>query len=151
MSSFHEVTRGYTIAIIKPHAMPKQKEITARIVNNGFVVAQSVKIQISDEQAAKLYTEHATKSFYGALCKSMTSGPVFVMKLVRMDDREPVAEFRQILGSTNPAFAAPGTLRADFANRDPAKLEENAVHGSDSEESARREFEIFAKNLVSTI
>jgi nucleoside-diphosphate kinase len=148
MISQTEAERKYTIAIIKPHAVTRdlQVQISDRIAGNGFVVEQRVQMKMTSAQISALYAEHAGKSFYDTLCKSMAD-EVIVMKLVRNDGLDPVVEFRQMMGHTNPAFAAPGTLRAEFGNRDPAKLEENAVHGSDSEESAKREFAIFAYDL----
>lgn len=140
----NETGQRYTFAIIKPHAVIKdlQIQIADRIKGNGFVIAQYITTRIGVEQAAQLYDEHKERSFYEALISSMTSGDVVLMKLVRNDDIDPVTEFRKMMGNTNPQLASAGTLRAEFGNTE--KMEENAVHGSDSAESAQREFGIFA-------
>ena len=93
-------------------------------------------IHLSDEMASGFYAEHEGKPFFEDLKKFMTSGPVFVQVL---EGDNAVQKNRDLMGSTNPKEAMPGTIRADFAN----SIDANAVHGSDSSTSAKREIEYF--------
>ena len=93
-------------------------------------------IHLSDEKASGFYAEHIGKSFFEDLKKFMTSGPVFVQVL---EGENAVQKNRELMGSTNPMEANPGTIRSDFAK----SIDANAVHGSDSLESAKREIEYF--------
>ena len=127
-----------TLSIIKPDAVGKN--VTGKIIsrfeeNNLYLVAGKL-VHLSDEMASGFYAEHEGKPFFNDLKKFMTSGPVFVQVL---EGENAVQKNRDLMGSTNPKEAAPGTIRADFAN----SIDANAVHGSDSVESAKREIEYF--------
>ena len=127
-----------TLSIIKPDAVGKNiigKIISRFEENNLFLVAGKL-VHLSDEMASGFYAEHEGKPFFNDLKKFMTSGPVFVQVL---EGENAVQKNRDLMGSTNPKEAAPGTIRADFAN----SIDANAVHGSDSVESAKREIEYF--------
>ena len=127
-----------TLSIIKPDAVAKNvigKIISRFEENNLFLVAGKL-VHLSDEMASGFYAEHEGKPFFNDLKKFMTSGPVFVQVL---EGENAVQKNRDLMGSTNPQEAAPGTIRADFAN----SIDANAVHGSDSVESAKREIEYF--------
>ena len=127
-----------TLSIIKPDAVAKNvigKIISRFEENNLFLVAGKL-VHLSDEMASGFYAEHEGKPFFNDLKKFMTSGPVFVQVL---EGENAVQKNRDLMGSTNPKEAALGTIRADFAN----SIDANAVHGSDSVESAKREIEYF--------
>tara|TARA_B100001027_G_C16219229_1_gene308971 strand:- start:343 stop:768 length:426 start_codon:yes stop_codon:yes gene_type:complete len=127
-----------TLSIIKPDAVAKNvigKIISRFEENNLFLVAVKL-VHLSDQMASGFYAEHEGKPFFNDLKKFMTSGPVFVQVL---EGENAVQKNRDLMGSTNPKEAAPGTIRADFAN----SIDANAVHGSDSVESAKREIEYF--------
>ena len=127
-----------TLSIIKPDAVARNvigKIISRFEENNLFLVARKL-VHLSDEMASGFYAEHEGKPFFNDLKKFMTSGPVFVQVL---EGENAVQKNRDLMGSTNPKEAAPGTIRADFAN----SIDANAVHGSDSVESAKREIEYF--------
>ena len=127
-----------TLSIIKPDAVGKNvigKIISRFEENNLYLVARKL-VHLSDEMASGFYAEHEGKPFFNDLKKFMTSGPVFVQVL---EGENAVQKNRDLMGSTNPKEAAPGTIRADFAN----SIDANAVHGSDSVESAKREIEYF--------
>ena len=127
-----------TLSIIKPDAVARNvigKIISRFEENNLFLVAGKL-VHLSDEMASGFYAEHEGKPFFNDLKKFMTSGPVFVQVL---EGENAVQKNRDLMGSTNPKEAAPGTIRADFAN----SIDANAVHGSDSVESAKREIEYF--------
>ena len=127
-----------TLSIIKPDAVAKNvigKIISRFEENNLFLVAGKL-VHLSDQMASGFYAEHEGKPFFNDLKKFMTSGPVFVQVL---EGENAVQKNRDLMGSTNPKEAAPGTIRADFAN----SIDANAVHGSDSVESAKREIEYF--------
>ena len=127
-----------TLSIIKPDAVAKNvigKIISRFEENNLFLVAGKL-VHLSDEMASGFYAEHEGKPFFNDLKKFMTSGPVFVQVL---EGENAVQKNRDLMGSTNPKEAALGTIRADFAN----SIDANAVHGSDSAESAKREIEYF--------
>ena len=127
-----------TLSIIKPDAVAKNvigKIISRFEENNLFLVAGKL-VHLSDEMASGFYAEHEGKPFFNDLKKFMTSGPVFVQVL---EGENAVQKNRDLMGSTHPTEAAPGTIRADFAN----SIDANAVHGSDSAESAKREIEYF--------
>ncbi|MCK4577712.1 MAG: nucleoside-diphosphate kinase [Candidatus Marinimicrobia bacterium] len=127
-----------TLAIIKPDAMAArhQGKILDRILQGGFNVRGSRIIRMSKQQAEGFYEVHRGKPFFEELTAFMSSGPT--MPLVLEKDNA-VADFRDLIGVTNPADAAEGTIRKDFA----ASLGENAVHGSDSDENAEKEVAFF--------
>lgn len=127
-----------TLSIIKPDAVAKNVigEIYARFEQAGLRIVASKMLQLTDESAGGFYAEHQGKGFYGDLIEFMTSGPVMVQVL---EGENAVATNRELMGATNPAEAAPGTIRADYAN----SIDANAVHGSDSPTSAEREVNYF--------
>ena len=127
-----------TLSIIKPDAVAKNVigKIIDRFESNGLRIAAMKKIKLTKEDAAKFYEVHKERPFYNDLCEYMSSGPVVVMVL---EGENAVAKNRELMGATNPKEAAPGTIRADFAE----SIEANAVHGSDSLENAKKEIAFF--------
>ena len=127
-----------TLSIIKPDAVSKNiiGKIISRFEDNGLCIVAGKLIQLDDEMASGFYAEHEGRPFFDDLKKFMTSGPVFVQVL---EGEGAIQKNRELMGSTNPQEADPGTIRADFAN----SIDANAVHGSDSETSAAREINYF--------
>ena len=127
-----------TLSIIKPDAVGKNVigKIISRFEDNQLTMVAGKLIHLSDEMASGFYAEHEGKPFFEDLKKFMASGPVFVQVL---EGDNAVQKNRDLMGSTNPKEAMPGTIRADFAN----SIDANAVHGSDSTTSAKREIEYF--------
>lgn len=130
-----------TLSIIKPDAVAKNLigAINSRFETAGLsIVAQKMQ-HLSQEQAEGFYAEHKERPFFSALVEFMTSGPVVVQVL---EGENAIAKNREIMGATNPAEAAAGTLRHDYAN----SIDANAVHGSDAPASAEREIGYFFKS-----
>jgi nucleoside-diphosphate kinase len=127
-----------TLSIIKPDAVAKNVvgEIYSRFERSGLKVVEAKMVQLDDELAGGFYAEHKERPFYKDLVGFMTSGPVMISVL---EGEGAVLRHRELMGATNPAEAAAGTLRADYA----ASIDANAVHGSDSLESAAREIGYF--------
>ena len=127
-----------TLSIIKPDAVGKNiiGKIISRFEDNGLNLVAGKLIHLTDNMASGFYAEHDGKPFFDDLKKFMTSGPVFVQVL---EGENAVQKNRDLMGSTNPQEAEPGSIRADFAK----SIDANAVHGSDSIESAKREIEYF--------
>ena len=127
-----------TLSIIKPDATKKGVigKIIDRFESNGLRIAAAKKVHLSVEDAKKFYEVHASRPFYNDLVDFMTSGPVVVMVL---EGENAVLKNRELMGATNPKEAAPGTIRADFAE----SIDANAVHGSDSLENAKIEIAFF--------
>lgn len=127
-----------TLSIIKPDAVAKNiiGKIYSRFETNGLKIVASKMLQLSQEKAGGFYAEHEGRPFFNDLVGFMTSGPVVVQVL---EGEGAVAKNRDLMGATNPAEAAEGTIRADFAQ----SIDANAVHGSDSIESAAREVAYF--------
>ena len=127
-----------TLSIIKPDGVGKNVigKIISRFEDNNLNLVAGKLIHLTDELASGFYAEHDGKPFFKNLKKFMTSGPVFVQVL---EGENAVQKNRDLMGSTNPLDADPGTIRADFAK----SIDANAVHGSDSIESAKREIEYF--------
>jgi len=127
-----------TFSIVKPDAVAKNHigAIYARFESAGLQIVASKMMQLSQEKAEGFYAEHSERPFFNDLVSFMTSGPVVVQVL---EGENAIKSNREIMGATNPADAARGTLRADFAN----SIDENAVHGSDAPESAAREIAYF--------
>ncbi len=127
-----------TLSIIKPDAVGKNiiGKIISRFEDNGLCVVAGKLIHLNDEMASGFYAEHDGKPFFDALKSFMTSGPVFVQVL---QGEDAIHKNRELMGATNPQEASAGTIRADFAQ----SIDANAVHGSDSAESAIREIEYF--------
>jgi nucleoside-diphosphate kinase len=131
-----------TLSIIKPDATRRNLtgQIVARLEKGGLRVIAQRRIRLSLEQAQAFYAVHKARPFYNDLCKFMTSGPVVVQVL---EGDNAIARNREIMGATNPANAAPGTIRKDFAE----SVEANSVHGSDSPETAANEIRFFFSDL----
>ena len=131
-----------TLAIIKPDAVEKRVagEIITRIERAGFTIVAAKMIHMSSGEAGGFYIVHRERPFYGSLCAFMTEGPVLVMAL---EAEDAIARWRELMGATDPAKAAPGTIRRDLAS----SIEANAVHGSDSPESAAFEITYFFSAL----
>ena len=127
-----------TLSIIKPDAVAKGHvdEICKRLEDAGLSITEKKSIHMDDALAEGFYIEHKGKPFFEDLIKFMTSGPIQVQVL---EGHDAIVNYREVMGSTNPKEAAPGTLRADFAE----SIDANAVHGSDSPESAKREINYF--------
>ncbi|HAR42993.1 MAG TPA: nucleoside-diphosphate kinase [Bdellovibrionales bacterium] len=127
-----------TFSIIKPNAVEKNVigEIITRFEKRGLRIAAAKFVHLSREKAEGFYIEHQAKPFFQSLIRFMTSGPVLLMCL---EGENAVLLNREIMGATDPAKAAPGTIRKDFAD----SMEANAVHGSDSPKSAERELAYF--------
>lgn len=127
-----------TLAIIKPDAVSSGKlgPIIAHIEKAGFKIREAQLIRMGREQAEAFYEVHRGRPFYDELVKFMSSGPCFPIALEKPD---AVAAFRATIGATDPAEAAPGTIRKLFAE----SKGRNAVHGSDSDENAAREIAFF--------
>ena len=134
-----------TLSIIKPDAVKKNVigEIISRFESNGLKLVAAKLIHLNDELASGFYAEHEGRPFFEDLKKFMTSGPVFVQVL---EGENAISLNRELMGNTDQKQAAPGTIRADYAN----SIDANAVHGSDSPESAAREINYFfpEDNLV---
>lgn len=127
-----------TISIIKPDAVAKNVigEIYSRFEKAGLKIIAARMMHLSREKAGEFYDVHKERPFYGELVDFMTSGPVMVQVL---EGEDAIAKNREVMGATNPKEAAPGTIRADFAE----SIDENAVHGSDAAETAAREIDFF--------
>ncbi|MGF1593435.1 MAG: nucleoside-diphosphate kinase [Kiloniellaceae bacterium] len=127
-----------TFSIIKPDAT--RRNITGKIIDRleqaGLRVVASKRIHMTREQAEGFYAVHKERPFFNDLCSFMTSGPVVVQVL---EGENAVAKNREVMGATNPKDAAPGTIRADFAE----SIEANSVHGSDAPETAAQEIRFF--------
>ena len=133
-----------TLSIIKPDAVKKNVigKIISRFEENGLRIAAVKKVQLSRSEAQEFYAVHKERPFYNDLVDFMISGPVVIMVL---EGNNAVAKNRELMGATNPKEAAPGTIRADFAD----SIDANAVHGSDSKENANIEIEFFfAKSKI---
>ncbi len=127
-----------TLAIIKPDAVKKRVigRIIQRIEDEGFNILGLKMVQLSLEEAKTFYAVHKDKPFYDSLTEFMSSGPIVVLLL---EGEEAIKHWREVMGATNPAEARPGTLRREFG----FSLERNAVHGSDSPQTAEVEIKFF--------
>ena len=123
-----------TLSIIKPDAVAKNVigEIYARFEKSGLKIVAAKQKQLSRAEAEGFYAVHSERPFLKALVEFMISGPVMIQVL---EGENAVAKHRELMGATNPKEAAPGTIRADFAD----SIDANAVHGSDAAETARVE------------
>lgn len=127
-----------TLSIIKPDAVAKSAigQILTRFESSGLKIIAAKMAQLSREQAESFYEIHRERPFFKDLVEFMISGPVMIQVL---HGENAVMKNREIMGATNPKEAAPGTIRADFAD----SIDANAVHGSDSLENAAREIRFF--------
>ena len=130
-----------TLSIIKPDAVERNldNEIKKIFIDNGFKVLKSKKIQIEKSEAEKFYKIHETKPFYNDLCSYLSSGPIIVMVLEKIN---AVLDNRELMGATNPKDAKDGTIRKKFG----ISIDKNSVHGSDSLENAKIEIDFFFKD-----
>jgi nucleoside-diphosphate kinase len=131
-----------TLSIIKPDATKRSLtgEINARLEKAGLRIVAQRRIRLSRAQAEAFYAEHKGKPFFESLCGFMSAGPVVVQVL---EGEGAIAKNREVMGATDPAKAAKGTIRKDFAQ----SIEANSVHGSDSPASAAREIAFFFSAL----
>ena len=127
-----------TLAIVKPDAVAKGAagDIIASIENNGFRIIGLKMLHLKKVQATAFYAVHVGKPFFDSLAAFMTSGPVVVLALEKSN---AIADWRKLMGATNPANAEDGTIRKKHAEN----IERNAVHGSDAEDTARFELSFF--------
>jgi nucleoside-diphosphate kinase len=130
--------RERTLSIVKPDAVAKRKigEILARAEGEGLRLVAGKLLRLTREDAARFYVVHRERPFYGSLCEFMSSGSVFVSVL---EGENAIAKWREIMGATDPAKAAPGSVRRDFGTN----VERNATHGSDAPDTARWEIAFF--------
>jgi nucleoside-diphosphate kinase len=131
-------TQQRTLAIIKPDAVAKNAtgDIISTIHKSGFHIIGLRMMEITEEQAEGFYAVHAGKPFFSSLTKFMASGPIVVLALEKVN---AIADWRKLMGATNPANAEEGTIRKKWASN----IENNAVHGSDAEETAKFELSYF--------
>ena len=127
-----------TFSIIKPDAVAKNHigDIYQRFEQSGLRIIAARMLHLSREQASAFYAVHQARPFFGELVDFMTSGPIMVQVL---EGENAIARHRELMGATDPAKAAPGTIRADFAQ----EVTENAVHGSDGPDTAAVEIAFF--------
>ncbi len=127
-----------TLAIVKPDAVAKGAtgDIIASIENDGFRIIGMKMLHLKKAQATAFYAVHVGKPFFDSLATFMTSGPVVVLALEKSN---AIADWRKLMGATNPANAENGTIRKKHAEN----IERNAVHGSDAEDTARFELSFF--------
>jgi nucleoside-diphosphate kinase len=130
-----------TLSIIKPDAVERnlQEDIKNELKKNGFLIVKEKKIHISKIEAEQFYKVHQTKPFYNDLCAYLSSGPIIVMALEKVN---AVLDNRQLMGATNPKEADEGTLRKKYG----ISIDKNSVHGSDSIENAKLEIDFFFKD-----
>ena len=131
-----------TFSIIKPDATRRNLtgKINARFEEKGLRIIAQKRLKMTRQQAEGFYAVHKERPFFNDLCTFMTSGPVVVQVL---EGENAIAKNREIMGATNPANAAAGTIRKDFAE----SIEANSVHGSDSAENARAEIRYFFSDI----
>lgn len=127
-----------TFIMVKPDGVRRHLigDVLKRIEDKGYEIKQMKMFTIDQSLAEQHYAEHKDKPFFGELTSFITSGPVVAMVV---EGSDVVAGMRELMGATNPADAAPGTIRADLAE----SLSNNVVHGSDSQASAEREIGLF--------
>ena len=130
-----------TLSIIKPDAIERNlaEEIKQMFLNYGFEILKEKKIQISKEEAEQFYVVHQAKPFFNELCSYLSSGPIVVMVLGKIN---AVLANRELMGSTNPIEAKEGTIRKKYG----ISIDKNSVHGSDSLENANKEINFFFKD-----
>ena len=127
-----------TLSIIKPDAVERnlQEEIKKEFERNDFSIVKEKKIHISKTEAEQFYKVHETKPFYNDLCAYLSSGPIIVMVLEKVN---AVKENRDLMGATNPKEAKEGSLRKKYG----LSIDKNSVHGSDSVENGKIEIDFF--------
>lgn len=127
-----------TYTMIKPECVAAKHigDVISRIEKGGYRILGLKMVQLSKADAAKFYEVHKERPFYGELVEFMSSGPIVAMVL---EKENCIADYRQFIGATNPAEAAPGTIRRDFGTN----IQNNCVHASDSPENAVKEIAFF--------
>lgn len=127
-----------TLSIIKPDAVERNLigEILRRFESRGLKIVAAKLVRLTPERARAFYAVHQERPFFNGLCAYMSSGPIFVSVL---EGENAIMKNREIMGATDPAKAAPGTIRKDWGN----DVEQNAVHGSDGSETAANEIAFF--------
>ena len=130
-----------TLSIIKPDAVERNlvDEIKNIFKKNNLIIKESKKIQITKEEAADFYKIHQSKPFYDELCSYLSSGPIVVMIL---QGENAVIQNRELMGATNPKDAKENTIRKLYG----ISIDKNSIHGSDSNENAKKEIEFFFQN-----
>ena len=130
-----------TLSIIKPDAVERNlvEEIKNIFIKNNLNIKESKKIHITKDEAAEFYKVHQSKPFYNDLCAYLSSGPIVVMIL---EGENAVASNRKLMGATNPKDAEENTIRKLYG----ISIDKNSVHGSDSEDNAKKEINFFFKN-----
>jgi nucleoside-diphosphate kinase len=127
-----------TFFMIKPDGVKRNLigEVVSRVEEKGFEITKIKMMMISKSLAEEHYGEHKDKPFFNDLVEFITSGPVVAMQV---EGENVVAQIRNLMGATNPSDATPGSIRGDLAT----ELDQNVVHGSDSDKSAERELDLF--------
>ena len=130
-----------TLSIIKPDAVERhlEDEIKQMFLEKGFKIIKEKKIQIEKTEAELFYQVHQTKPFYNDLCTYLSSGPIVVMII---EKNNAIKENRNLMGATNPKDAEEGTIRKKYG----ISIDKNSVHGSDSDENAKKEIDFFFKD-----
>ena len=130
-----------TLSIIKPDAVERNltEEIKNEFKSNGFAIKNEKKIKLEKSEAEKFYQVHQSKPFYNALCEYLSSGPILVMILEKLN---AVMDNRKLMGATDPQKAEEGTLRKKYG----ISIDKNSVHGSDSIDNAKIEIDFFFSN-----
>ena len=131
-----------TLSIIKPEAVSRNVcgKIISMIEESGLKICAQKMLKLSIQEAAEFYSAHQGKAFFDGLVESLTSGPIVVQVL---SGENAIEDYRKIMGNTNPVAAEEGTIRKLYGQ----SIEKNAVHGSDSEETAEREIAFFFNQL----
>ena len=131
----------HTLSIIKPDAVERNftEEIKNEFKSNGFTIKNEKKIKLEKSEAEKFYQVHQSKPFYNALCEYLSSGPILVMILEKLN---AVMDNRKLMGATDPQKAEEGTLRKKYG----ISIDKNSVHGSDSIDNAKIEIDFFFSN-----
>ena len=130
-----------TLSIIKPDAVERnlENEIKSFFEKNGIRIIKSKKVKITKDEASKFYKVHESKPFYADLCNYLSSGPIVVMIL---EGDSVISKNRELMGATDPSKAEEGTLRKKYG----LSIDKNSVHGSDSQENAKKEINFFFKD-----
>ena len=131
----------HTLSIIKPDAVERDlvEKIKEKFVSEKLNIKNEKKIKITKEEAAEFYKVHQTKPFYDKLCNYLSSGPIVVMIL---EGENAIQKNRDLMGSTDPKQAKEGTIRKEYG----ISIDKNSVHGSDSDENAKKEIDFFFNN-----
>ena len=131
-------SKEQTLSIIKPDAVERNlaEKIKEKFLERKLTIKNQKKIQISKEEAAEFYRVHQTKPFYDRLCNYLSSGPIVVMIL---EGENAISINRKIMGATDPQKADKGTIRKEFG----ISIDKNSVHGSDSQDNAKKEIDFF--------